>query len=62
MKTQTIMTQKKKRNSKNEYVSPEIQVELIEMEQGIAAGSAQVKPNSPNEEWETEEQNGNLDW
>ncbi|MHA7608031.1 hypothetical protein [Elizabethkingia meningoseptica] len=49
---------------KKKYVSPKLECTLLEMENSIAAGSAQVKPLPGNvkEEWETEEQTGNLDW
>ncbi|HFK5575288.1 TPA: hypothetical protein ACW72O_002797 [Elizabethkingia anophelis] len=57
-----MIKDEKKINERKDYFPPTLIVELIEMEQGIAAGSAQVKPNQPDEEWQTEEQTGNLDW
>ncbi|MCT4213454.1 hypothetical protein HZP47_16315 [Elizabethkingia anophelis] len=48
---------------KKEYNSPEITISFIEMEQGIAAGSANVEPRpTPDEEWDKENQTGDLDW
>ncbi len=52
---------------KKTYTPPKIEVTIIEMEQGIAAGSATVKPtdalNGPiQQEWDTEDQSGNIDW
>jgi len=45
---------------KNQYVAPTINSTTIEMESGIAAGSASLKPGSPNapfvpevEDWST---------
>ena len=39
------------------YITPQVKVTTIELEQGIAVGSASVKPENPNnnqvlEEWE----------
>lgn len=52
-----------KDEKKEAYVPPIIEVTFVEMEHGIAAGSAQVTPNQqPNEQWETEDQTGTLDW
>ncbi|MCT3950235.1 hypothetical protein HZQ32_17050 [Elizabethkingia anophelis] len=48
---------------KREYKCPQITISFIEMEQGIAAGSANVKPGpTPDEEWDKEDQTGDLDW
>jgi len=49
------------------YVAPQLKIEEVEMEQGIAAGSAAVKPgNNSNEvkdQWDTgADSNTNLDW
>ncbi|WP_407500697.1 hypothetical protein [Elizabethkingia anophelis] len=48
---------KKTKTQKKEYVPPKVKVTLIEMEQGIAAGSARVTPVSAGgqveQEWET---------
>lgn len=50
-------------NLKKEYTPPKIEVLFVEMEQGIAAGSADVKPRpTPDEEWDKEDQTGDLDW
>ncbi len=40
---------------RKQYSAPTIDVKYIEMEHGIAAGSANAVPNSPNvqHEWET---------
>lgn len=44
---------------KQKYVPPHIEVTFIEMEEGIASGSAMAKPGNGNdqitEEWESEE-------
>lgn len=56
---------------KKVYVSPTVEVTYVEIEQGIAAGSASATVNignadspnkSPNDEWQTEDQPGGLDW
>ncbi|HIC8807976.1 TPA: hypothetical protein ACW71U_001934 [Elizabethkingia anophelis] len=51
---------------KKEYTSPEVTCVLIDMEQGIAAGSGTLKPTEPNQDiqssWEDEEQTGNVKW
>ncbi|MEI2273080.1 hypothetical protein OHD16_13095 [Sphingobacterium sp. ML3W] len=49
------------------YVSPQLNVEEVEMEQGIAAGSAAVKPGSSSNEvksqWDTgSDSNSNVEW
>ena len=56
-----------KENTKSEYVSPDIRVFVVEMEQGIAAGSARVVP--PNnggvvqEEWiQGDDDNRTIEW
>ncbi|MCT4074670.1 hypothetical protein PF438_09525 [Elizabethkingia meningoseptica] len=57
--------EKKEQNlSKKEYIPPKIEVVLIEMEEGIAAGSAQAIPqqSTTTETWETENIDGTLDW
>ncbi|MCL1657022.1 MULTISPECIES: hypothetical protein [Elizabethkingia] len=54
---------RKNNKEMKEYIPPTIEVTMVEIEQGIAAGSAQVTPNQqPNEQWETEDQTGTLDW
>ncbi|HFK5568362.1 TPA: hypothetical protein ACG0AO_000136 [Elizabethkingia meningoseptica] len=52
---------------KREYIPPCIAISFIEMEEGIAAGSAFFKPVGPNgevnEEWDTmDEEDINVDW
>jgi len=52
---------------KMKYVSPQLNVEEVEMEQGIAAGSAAVKPGSSSNEvksqWDTgSDSNSNVEW
>ncbi|AQX48491.1 hypothetical protein ATB99_09070 [Elizabethkingia meningoseptica] len=52
---------------KEEYVSPELDVALMEMEQGIAAGSARVNPangqNEVKEEWTVgDDDNRTIEW
>ncbi|AJW65093.1 hypothetical protein VO54_03667 [Elizabethkingia miricola] len=50
---------------KKKYVSPLIEVEIIEMEYGIAGGSAIIKPGDVNvsEEWDTDPEEGTtVDW
>jgi hypothetical protein len=53
-----------KDEKKKDYVPPIIEVTFVEMEHGIAAGSASIRPkeNQPNEQWETEDQTGTLEW
>ncbi|HFK5566101.1 TPA: hypothetical protein ACG0AB_001584 [Elizabethkingia anophelis] len=57
----------KGKTQKSEYVSPDIRVFVVEMEQGIAAGSARVVP--PNnggvvqEEWiQGDDDNRTIEW
>lgn len=50
---------------RKKYVRPTIEVIEVEMEGGIAAGSARVRLNEneqPFEQWETADQDGTLDW
>lgn len=52
---------------KRAYIAPTLEVTLIRMEQGIAAGSASVRPTNPlnnpiREEWNEEDQSGGIDW
>jgi|GEM_PF-240353 len=52
---------------KRPYVAPAISIMLIELEQGIAAGSAKTVPNPETTEisleWETgEDKQGGLSW
>ena len=42
----------KTNQSKNIYVSPKIEAINIELEQGIAAGSAATTTNNPQESWD----------
>ncbi|WP_407500528.1 hypothetical protein [Elizabethkingia anophelis] len=55
---------KQKKDLKKEYMPPSMEVTFVEMEEGIASGSATVQVNStqPNEQWEKEDQTGQLDW
>ncbi|HFK5529536.1 TPA: hypothetical protein ACGZ92_002557 [Elizabethkingia anophelis] len=59
--TQITISQKK------EYVPPKLNLVYIEMEQGIAAGSANVQPtdinNQVKEDWDTaQDVNNTIDW
>lgn len=52
---------------KRAYITPTLEVTIIEMEQGIAAGSATVKPGNlsgtVSHEWETDpERDEGIDW
>lgn len=52
---------------KKDYIAPELEVIRVEMEQGIAAGSATVNPadnnNEIKDEWEKDPDNNNsMDW
>lgn len=50
---------------KKEYIPPTIEVEIIEMEYGVAAGSGITKPGpgGVTEEWETEDgEDTTVDW
>lgn len=52
---------------KRAYIAPTLEVTIIEMEQGIAAGSATVKPGNlsgtVSHEWETDpERDEGIDW
>ncbi len=51
---------------KNVYRSPKLEVYKIQLEQGIAVGSARVRPQNLNnqifEEWEVEEETRNIDF
>lgn len=46
MKKNKIEKEEIQRTTKREYIPPVIEVTLIEMEEGIASGSAKVAPNS----------------
>ncbi|MDR0264768.1 MAG: hypothetical protein LBJ04_16235 [Sphingobacterium sp.] len=50
-----------KQNEKQRYISPEIKAEVIVLEQGIAAGSANVNPQDSNgdvkDTWTTDADN-----
>lgn len=52
---------------KKKYLSPTLEVSMIETEEGFAAGSAFVRPQDPNgvvqEEWEEDDDvNKTIDW
>ncbi|WP_244892989.1 MULTISPECIES: hypothetical protein [Elizabethkingia] len=52
---------------KKEYLPPSIEVDVIELEQGIAAGSAVVVPTTVNgdvsQEWDTDtDTTGTYNW
>ncbi|AJW65291.1 hypothetical protein VO54_03866 [Elizabethkingia miricola] len=58
---------KKSKQQKKKYEAPKIEVVLVKMEQGIAAGSATVSPldtvnGTVKEEWDTEDQSGTIEW
>ncbi|MCT4216558.1 hypothetical protein J2O08_13510 [Elizabethkingia anophelis] len=52
-------TNQEKKDSKKEYVPPVIDVNLIEMEYGIAAGSASTNPSNDQGEIKSEWDQGN---
>ncbi|MDV3755333.1 hypothetical protein CMU20_09875 [Elizabethkingia anophelis] len=57
----------KEKTQKSEYVSPDIRVFVVKMEQGIAAGSARVvSPNNGGvvqEEWiQGDDDNRTIEW
>ncbi len=61
------MNNNKATQKKKPYMAPALEVTIIEMEQGIAAGSASVRPsdqfnNRAKEEWNDEDQSGVIDW
>lgn len=61
------MNNNKATQKKRAYLAPALEVTIIEMEQGIAAGSASVRPtdqfnNRAKEEWNEEDQSGGIDW
>ncbi|MCT3763889.1 hypothetical protein [Elizabethkingia anophelis] len=61
------MNNNKVTQKKRAYLAPTLEVTIIEMEQGIAAGSASVRPsdqfnNRAKEEWNDEDQSGVIDW
>ncbi|WP_407478691.1 hypothetical protein [Elizabethkingia anophelis] len=61
------MNNNKATQKKKPYMAPALEVTIIEMEQGIAAGSATVRPTDPlnsraKEEWNDEDQSGVIDW
>ncbi|WP_286841861.1 MULTISPECIES: hypothetical protein [Sphingobacterium] len=50
-------------NSKKIYVSPKIEATNIELEQGIAAGSAATTSNDPQESWDkADDDNRLINW
>ncbi|WP_179124316.1 hypothetical protein [Elizabethkingia miricola] len=53
-----------KDEKKKAYVPPIIEVTFVEMEHGIAAGSAQAIPqqSTTTETWDEQDQSGTLDW
>ncbi|AQX84317.1 hypothetical protein OZ664_14895 [Elizabethkingia sp. HX WHF] len=61
------MKNNKQDEEKNVYVPPKIEVAFVEMEQGIASGSAKIVPTNIyseiKEEWEKGDAiEGELDW
>lgn len=61
------MNNNKTKQEKKPYMAPTLEVTIIKMEQGIAAGSASVRPTDPlnspiREEWNEEDQSGGIDW
>ncbi|WP_312333923.1 hypothetical protein [Sphingobacterium sp.] len=49
--------------SKNTYVSPKVEAINVELEQGIAAGSAATTSNDPQESWEkADDDNRIINW
>ncbi|NAW50351.1 hypothetical protein GNY06_02745 [Elizabethkingia argentiflava] len=44
------------------YSPPILKFSQIQMEGSIAAGSAKVRPDQPQEEWEDKKEEGTLDW
>ncbi|MEN5212427.1 hypothetical protein ABE480_11000 [Elizabethkingia anophelis] len=61
------MMNKKSKKQKKKYEVPKIEVVLVKMEQGIAAGSARVSPldtanGTVKDEWDTEDQSGTIEW
>ncbi|KUG12585.1 hypothetical protein BEI02_02410 [Elizabethkingia sp. HvH-WGS333] len=61
------MNNNKTTPEKKPYMAPILEVTIIRMEQGIAAGSATVRPTDPlnsraKEEWNDEDQSGVIDW
>ena len=61
------MNNNKAIQKKKPYMTPALEVTIIEMEQGIAAGSASVRPsdqfnNRAKEEWNDEFESGDIDW
>ncbi len=61
------MNNNKAIQKKKPYMAPALEVTIIEMEQGIAAGSASVRPsdqfnNRTKEEWNDEFESGGIDW
>ncbi|MEH7888577.1 hypothetical protein [Elizabethkingia meningoseptica] len=58
--------EEEKNLNKKEYQPPVIKISFIEMEYGIAAGSAITTPSNDNgqvkEEWETEDDSRPFEW
>ncbi|WP_223578075.1 hypothetical protein [Sphingobacterium sp. GVS05A] len=53
----------KTNQSKNIYISPKIEAINIELEQGIAAGSAATTTNNPQESWDqADDDNRLINW
>lgn len=53
----------KTNQSKNIYVSPKIEALNVELEQGIAAGSAATTTNDPQESWDkADDDNRLINW
>ncbi|AMR40349.1 hypothetical protein A4C56_02755 [Elizabethkingia anophelis] len=63
----TLMEEKNKQMvGLKEYLSPQIDVLIVEMENGIAAGSATTVPTDTNqqiqEDWDSESSNQQITW
>ncbi|HCD9236051.1 TPA: hypothetical protein NEG48_003070 [Elizabethkingia anophelis] len=58
------MKEEEQKSARKLYIAPQVNVIFVEMEEGISAMSAmvQVNPNQPSEQWDTEDQSGELEW
>ena len=53
----------KTNQSKKIYISPKIEATNVELEQGIAAGSANTISNDPQQSWEqADDDNRTINW
>lgn len=53
----------KTNQSKRIYVSPKIEATNVELEQGIAAGSASTTSNDPQQSWDqADDDNRTINW